>query len=276
MTEDTARAQAYPGPLQALGLVLGVLLLQVVIGGAIGVLGPRMGLGLPLAASIGLANLCAFGVVIWWGVRASRLPAGRVLPFRAVGPAVYLALALTVLGLGIVASELDNLVRWALPVPRFLSDMLIGIASGGAASLATIVVIAPVVEEMLFRGVILGGFADRYRPATAVLTTALVFGIVHLNPYQFVSALILGVVLGWVFLKTRSLWPCIFAHALFNGHAFALAALVPFEIPGYNPAEVDLRVVEFQPLWFDVLGLAAAAIGLAALVRLFGRERAGA
>lgn len=273
MTAESAPVAAYPGIAQAIGLALAVLLLQVVIGGTLGIFGPRLGLGLNLAAMIGFANLLAFGLVIWWAVRASRLPVGQALPFRAVPGILYLPLTLLVLGLGIVASEVDNLFRSVVPVPDFLVRALSGIAGGGAASIVTVVVIAPLVEEMLFRGTMLRGFLGRYRPGTAVLVSALIFGLIHLNPYQFFSALVLGVVLGWIFLYTRSLWPCIFGHALFNGHAFVLATLLPFEIPGYNPSGGDLRTVEFQPLWFDILGLGAAVIGLVLLARLLGPGR---
>ena len=80
----------------------------------------------------------------------------------------------------------------------------------------------------------------------------------------------MGVALGWIFLRTGSLWPCIVGHAIFNSHSVILTKLLAINIPGYNPEMLDLRIVEFQPLWFDMLGLAAIAVGVFGLVRIFG------
>ncbi|MDX1484588.1 MAG: type II CAAX endopeptidase family protein [Alphaproteobacteria bacterium] len=261
----------YPGIGQALVLVIAVIVFQVLIGIAIGTLLPAVALRLPLAAAVGLANVLSFGVVIWWGVRRSGLPLSQALPFLAVRPAVYLPLVVMVTGLGIVASEVDNLLRYVLPMPRFVAEIFKAVAGAGAVSLLTLTAIAPVTEELLFRGVILRGFLERYAAPTAVLVSALIFGVVHLNPYQFFSAFVMGSALGWVFLKTGSLVPCIVGHAVYNGHGFIVTALLPVSIPGYNPEQLDLSVVEFQPLWFDAMGVLAVGLGFAALSRLFAR-----
>jgi membrane protease YdiL (CAAX protease family) len=51
------------------------------------------------------------------------------------------------------------------------------------------------------------------------------FALAHLNVYQFCTALFLGVVLGWLYERTRSLWPSIFLHTVFNGTvAFSASA----------------------------------------------------
>jgi hypothetical protein len=77
-------------------------------------------------------------------------------------------------------------------------------------------VVAPVLEEMLFREVILRGFLRRYSRTFAILWSAALFGIAHLNLYQMATALTIGIVGGWLYERCRSLWPCILLHASYN------------------------------------------------------------
>jgi hypothetical protein len=92
-----------------------------------------------------------------------------------------------------------------------------------------------------------------------VLVTAVLFGLTHLNPWQFSSAMGLGAVLGWWFWRTQSLAPCLLGHALLNGWVLANPYL-PFAIPGFNKGE-PYASAELQPLWFDLAGLALAGTG---------------
>jgi membrane protease YdiL (CAAX protease family) len=84
--------------------------------------------------------------------------------------------------------------------------------------LAATVVVAPVAEEMLFRGVLLPWLVRWMRPAAAVAWSAIVFAIGHL--YYGAGALLIayyGIVLGWARLRTGKLWAPIILHALLNG-----------------------------------------------------------
>jgi len=64
--------------------------------------------------------------------------------------------------------------------------------------------------------VILGGFLRNYTPRKAIIASALLFALFHLNPWQFPVAFLSGVVLGWSVLVTGSLLPSLFGHALAN------------------------------------------------------------
>ncbi len=81
------------------------------------------------------------------------------------------------------------------------------------------------------------------------------------------AAAALGLLLGWVRLKTGSLWPCIFLHAVFNGLVFVVMML-PVEIPGYNLTGVH----SFQPWWLDAFGAVLALVGCLAAYGLM-REK---
>jgi hypothetical protein len=83
-----------------------------------------------------------------------------------------------------------------------------------------VVVLAPVVEELIFRGVIFSGFKKNFRPIWAVILSALLFALFHLNPWQLGPTFLLGLLLGFVRLRTGSLLAAIFTHALHNGMIF--------------------------------------------------------
>ncbi|MFM2292087.1 MAG: hypothetical protein RIS29_1900, partial [Bacteroidota bacterium] len=75
-------------------------------------------------------------------------------------------------------------------------------------------------EELIFRGIVLDGLLHNSKPVTAILLSALLFGLIHMNPWQFVSAFISGIFTGWIYFKTRDIYICIFAHFCNNGIAF--------------------------------------------------------
>jgi len=125
-------------------------------------------------------------------------------------------------------------------------------------------------EEMMFRGVILSGFKDNYSAKKAIIVSALLFGIVHLNPWQFVTAFIFGIIAGWVCLKTKSLLLCIYMH-LFNNMTSVILSRLEDVIPirGFNTTNPEYA---FQPLWFDVAGIILTGIGI--LIFFHGINRA--
>lgn len=82
------------------------------------------------------------------------------------------------------------------------------------------IVLAPLVEEWMFRGVLLRGLLTRYRPLTAVLCNAMLFSLIHVRLEQVVPALLLGILTGIVFLKTRSLLHTMLLHMLWNTLVF--------------------------------------------------------
>jgi glutamate-5-semialdehyde dehydrogenase len=122
------------------------------------------------------------------------------------------------------------------------------------------VVIAPLTEEVIFRGLILRGMLGRLRASWAVALSAVLFAVTHLNPAQAPVALLLGLLLGWIYLRTRSLGLCMIGHAVNNAAIYAIE-LLPFEIDGFN-AVPDIDGTIFHPWWFDALALALLAAGI--------------
>ncbi|MDR0992737.1 MAG: CPBP family intramembrane metalloprotease [Ruminococcus sp.] len=93
----------------------------------------------------------------------------------------------------------------------------------GASAVVTVhaVIIAPILEEILCRGVILGGI-KKYNQTLALIVSSLTFGLIHGNAFQFAYATVMGLVLGTIALKCKSVIPTIFAHAGVNMTALCL------------------------------------------------------
>lgn len=87
------------------------------------------------------------------------------------------------------------------------------------------VIMAPIFEEIIFRGIIQKGLVNKgVEPWKAILYASIIFGVVHGNPWQFISAVMLGCVLGLVYHKTKSLLMPILLHA-FNNLTLSLLVL---------------------------------------------------
>jgi membrane protease YdiL (CAAX protease family) len=79
-------------------------------------------------------------------------------------------------------------------------------------------VLAPIIEETVFRVGILGSLLrNGVRPWLAILASALIFALVHMNPAQMPGAFLLGGYLGWIYYRTGTGVPCILTH-IFNNY----------------------------------------------------------
>lgn len=81
-----------------------------------------------------------------------------------------------------------------------------------------VIIIGPIIEELIFRKILLGKLLEKFsnRPIKAIVYSALIFGIVHLNIIQGVAAFGGGIILGLIYYYTKSIKATIFAHILNN------------------------------------------------------------
>ena len=84
-------------------------------------------------------------------------------------------------------------------------------------------VVPPFVEELLFRGVVLGNLLP-FGKWQAILGSAVLFGLMHQSVEQLLYATVGGLVLGYIYVATRSIWPCILLHLVNNGTSVLQAA----------------------------------------------------
>lgn len=268
---EMQRKLAHPGFWMAVLLVLLAFGVQVVLSVPLGILDAvyQNALHRPSPnferepAVVGCINLVAFGAAIALGLYLNRLPLRRAFPIGRINARQIAAMVIIVLGMAVVLSEADNLLRTILKPPQWLWNMLKELFFSENKLLSRtflLVIVAPVTEEPLFRGVILRGLLSRYRPAVAVALSAMLFALIHANPWQLISAFCLGVVFGWFFLRTGSLLLCVLAHAMSNGLSL-VATLVPVDIPGLTGSP-DYSTTAFQPWWLDLCGLCVLLIGL--------------
>ncbi len=181
-----------------------------------------------------------------------------------------LLLPLTIAGFGItiLASELGNVLHAISPVPKEYVEFLNQLFNQNLwGVLFAVGVVAPVVEELIFRGVILDGLQIRYPARTALFVSSFLFGAIHIIPWAIINAFLLGLFFAWLRIKTRSLPLCIYIHSFYNSLPFLLSAYFPVNIPGFNntPGEI----VQFQPWWFDLLGVVLLALGIGGIRALY-------
>ena len=88
-------------------------------------------------------------------------------------------------------------------------------------------IIGPVLNEFVFRGILVGGLLKKFSNTKSILISALIYGILTFNLSGFVCAFPLGIFLGYLYVKTRSLYLCIFADILYSVITFSLLQYYP-------------------------------------------------
>lgn len=82
------------------------------------------------------------------------------------------------------------------------------------------IILAPVLEEILFRGLFLKGFLLKYSAKKAIIVSTILFAVIHLLPSQIINALLLGLFFGFIYYKTKSIGYTIVLHFLANLTSF--------------------------------------------------------
>ena len=91
-------------------------------------------------------------------------------------------------------------------------------------------ILVPLAEEVVFRGAILRtllGIMSKKNHWVAIMISAAIFGVVHANLAQFINALLMGLILGWMYYRTGSLVPGILLHWVNNTMAYVLTNIMP-------------------------------------------------
>jgi membrane protease YdiL (CAAX protease family) len=215
--------EVYPSITQAIGIQAMVFVFSMLIGfpkKAINLVVETSGEENPLVDSI--MSFCfytlVFGLTFVFAKRKVQLHGGRMPKLTFVGLSVgtFVVACIMVLSLGIIIDPLTHVI----PSVNFFNSVLMREFKPELFSFATIVIVAPILEELIFRGIILNGFLKRYSPFYAILFSSLLFGIGHVNPSQIIVASLAGAFLGWVFYKTKSLLLCILLHFVNNCTSF--------------------------------------------------------
>lgn len=139
-----------------------------------------------------------------------------------LGPRIFGEVSLSVLaktvGIIFVSMYLFNVLMEWISLPDLMEDTFFDM-SGEPLGVLSMALLAPLIEELMFRGAIQGYLLRRCSPWTAIIVSAVVFGVIHMNPQQMAYATLLGIVFGWIYYRTRSLLPVIVGHVLNNSVA---------------------------------------------------------
>ncbi|MCV0403108.1 MAG: CPBP family intramembrane metalloprotease [Chloroflexi bacterium] len=181
-----------------------------------------------------VATQVALLAVSWFGVFApgalSGLPS---LPGRAPGRAL-----LTGAGWGIVAWLVSSLVAaavvWALEragvsVPVQTAERALELVEPWLVVFA-FVLLAPIAEELFFRGVVFNAWLRERGRTWAYVGSALLFAVIHLSVVTVLPIFLLGLGLAWVYRRTGSLLAPMAMHATVNGISVAISLLVRFDV----------------------------------------------
>ena len=167
-------------------------------------LAPVVGILVPIALVIRSlrrpvrSELWLFPLDGWQGL-------GVVLAILGTVPLDY---ALSAANLWFVAPDAEAL--------RFQQNLVPTDAVSLAGGLVAVVVLGPLGEEVLFRALLLGTMGRLLRPWVAAVVVGVLFGMTHLAPWALLPLSLLGIVLGFLVLMTRTLTAAWLGHALFN------------------------------------------------------------
>lgn len=134
---------------------------------------------------------------------------------------VYLLIFPMMFGMMLIAEYTTSFIPISGPVfgewYKIFSEQMETISEDTFTVFLLVSFFAPIIEEILFRGIIQKGMINNgVKPRNAIIISALVFGLVHFNPWQFIGAFLLGLVLGVVYFKTKSLLMPILLHFFNN------------------------------------------------------------
>jgi membrane protease YdiL (CAAX protease family) len=138
--------------------------------------------------------------VVGWGF------AGLVLSYIALG---------TYLGV-VAALDIDALE----PVSAIDEDSIYRNAYLVALTGVVVVFVAPIAEEIFFRGFLIGAITRRWSLIPAVVVSAAIFAAIHLDVGSLIPFALIGLVFSYIYIRSGNLFSSVIAHMLFNTIAF--------------------------------------------------------
>lgn len=228
-------------------LILGIILFHIAVEAAL-IWGPEWKIGVVLSFSLGelilLLPVLVYLLVSRCGKQnpeEMREPLWERLHYKKVRPVTlvyvlffsWLSMPLTTLINAASMLFVDNTIVG-------MSDMILEMPFFEMLFLSA--VLPAVVEELTFRGVIYGGYRKNGSKCMAVLLSALIFGLVHMNLNQALYAFVIGLQLALLLEATGSVWTTMLFHFVYNAQSITIMFLVDAVVPGYyqNTAYTNL------------------------------------
>ncbi|GAA0182120.1 hypothetical protein SH2C18_45530 [Clostridium sediminicola] len=175
-------------------------------------------------------------VLILWRIRKKKQESFKLSFVGELNKKVVLAISCLMIGYFLWFQSSIGILTNKIPLPEFILELVEGFLLNPYLVLFSTTIIAPIFEEIIMRGIILEGFLNKYKHRTAIILSALLFGLFHLNIPQFVNAFIMGIIFGIIYYKTRSLILCIVAHMVNNTFAIIIAGI------GFSPSILSFTI----------------------------------
>tara|TARA_B100001750_G_scaffold52547_1_gene39918 strand:- start:30 stop:668 length:639 start_codon:yes stop_codon:yes gene_type:complete len=194
-------------------------------------------------------------------------PILRRLRIRAISSPVVFSVVLISLGLIPLVDEMDRILSYAFGHEQVLAELsdilIIDSTLIGLLLTLTVVVLAPLGEEILFRGFLQKLLEESWQDVTrAVLITSLFFAFIHMNPVWVIQIYFLGVMLGYLAWKTGSILTSLILHSLNNGTALFLTnysdTIEPYYLWNNHVSPLFLALAAIA-LWVGFIRLNKAA-----------------
>ena len=213
-------------------------------------------------AQLLISTLMGTGIPCWivYRIRKKKTNIGS-FNFTIENPRIIPLIVLVAIPLNLgIAGPLIELVPMTDFFREIIREMVLEMASDqGLLMVIALVIAAPILEELIFRGIMLDGLLRIYSPTKAVIVSSLLFGLIHLNPAQFVGGALVGGFMGWVYVHTRSVLATILIHAAFNLTAFTESYFIDVE------EAIDMSYAEVLGGWTNyvlvVLGSIVVTLG---------------
>ncbi len=213
--------KAYPTILGAVHLVVLYIFIQTVVDFPLAVIDYYSGtdyLYNPVKKVVlGIGSIL---FILYFAYRKAKVRLSELFPLRFFNPFIILPLILIIWAGQNIIGEINVWVGKALPPPSWFWELFNKVFEndyGIYGAILKVAIIAPIVEESIFRGVIMHGLMRNYSKITAIVVSALMFALFHLNPWQFPATFTLGLLLGWLMVRMRNIVLCIIGHAINNG-----------------------------------------------------------
>jgi membrane protease YdiL (CAAX protease family) len=183
-------------------------------------------IALPTVWSLACAGVLTLFLLWLYLRRDERAAAIQLDRWSSLSPAVTIALSVTLVGAGLLFNYAysafvfpdvemqDQVRRMFAAIPKTPGNWVL--------LFATVAIIAPLLEELLFRGLLQNSLSHRMPIWAAIAISSAIFAAIHMQLYAFPALMALGAVFGYIYHKTGSLRVTIALHMINNAAALAL------------------------------------------------------
>jgi uncharacterized protein len=165
------------------------------------------------------SNISVTAFIFIYGFRKAQSKFKEIFALKAFNPLIIIPIIILFPGLQFLIGLLNIAIEKVIPSPPWFWELFEKIFNnrfGFWGSFLKVAIIAPIIEETLFRGIIMHGLMKNYKSWYAILISAILFSLFHLNPWQMSYTFFLGLFIGWIMTLTHSLPLCIITHSINN------------------------------------------------------------